>query len=126
MRKELSEHAKTFELDTPQRESIDEDLISINRYLEQKIVADELIRRATQLSAAQITFIEDDTALKNVGGVGALLRYRISAENAAPYEQGQTVSRAEALIETDNTKEGGKNVGEGSTKERSQAKGQGE
>jgi peptide chain release factor subunit 1 len=93
--------------------------------LDQRTVADELVRRATQLSAARITFIEDDSALKNVGGVGALLRYRISAENAAPYEQGQAVSRAEALIEMDNAKEGGKNVGQGSTKERSQAKGQG-
>jgi peptide subunit release factor 1 (eRF1) len=93
--------------------------------LDQRTVADELVRRATQLSSARITFIEDDSALKNVGGVGALLRYRISAESAAPYEQGQAVSRAEALIETDNAKEGDKNVGQGSTKERSQAKGQG-
>jgi peptide subunit release factor 1 (eRF1) len=93
--------------------------------LDQRTVADELVRRATQLSSARITFIEDDSALNHVGGVGALLRYRISAENAAPYEQGQAVSRAEALIEMDNAMEGGKNVGQGSTKERSQAKGQG-
>jgi peptide subunit release factor 1 (eRF1) len=93
--------------------------------LDQRTVADELIRRATQLSSARITFIEDDSTLKNVGGVGALLRYRISAENAAPYEQGQAVSKSEALIEIDNATEGGKNVGQGSTKERSQAQGQG-
>src|SRR5687768_17153377 len=37
VRKELFERAKTFEPDTPQRESIDEDLVRINRYLEQKI-----------------------------------------------------------------------------------------
>ena len=67
--------------------------------LDQRTVADELVRRATQLSSARVTFIEDASALKDVGGVGALLRYRISAENAAPYEQGQAVSRAEALIE---------------------------
>ena len=93
--------------------------------LDQRTVADELVRRATQLSSARITFIEDANALRNVGGVGALLRYRISAENAAPYEQGQAVSRVEALIEMDTAKEGGENVGQGSTKERSQAKGQG-
>jgi hypothetical protein len=60
-----------------------------------------------------------------VGGVVALLRYRVSSENAAPYEQAQAVSRAEALIEIDTAKIGGENVGKGSTKERSQAKGQG-
>src|SRR5688572_21670513 len=37
VRKELSERAKTFPSDTPQRASIDEDLVRINRYLEQKI-----------------------------------------------------------------------------------------
>lgn len=93
--------------------------------MDQRTVADELVRRATQLSSARITFIEDASALRNVGGVGALLRYRISAEKAAPYEQGQAVSRAEALIEMDTAEEGGENVGQGSTKERSQAKGQG-
>ena len=92
--------------------------------LDQRRVADELVRRATQLSSARITFVEDANALRNVGGVGALLRYRASAENAAPYEQGQAVSRAEALIQVDNTKEEGKNVGQGSTEERSQAQGQ--
>jgi peptide chain release factor subunit 1 len=93
--------------------------------LDQRTVADELIKRATELSSARITFIEDDSVLKNVGGVGALLRYRVSAENAAPYEQGQAVSKAEALVAVDTTKEGGQDVGQGSTKERSQAKGQG-
>jgi peptide subunit release factor 1 (eRF1) len=93
--------------------------------LDQRTIADELVRRATQLSSARITFIEDDNALKNVGGVGALLRYRISAENAAPYEQGDAVSKAEALVELDTAKEGDNNVGQGSTKERSQAQGQG-
>jgi hypothetical protein len=32
-----------------------------------------------------------------MGGVGALLRYRISAEAAAPYEDSETVPRAKAL-----------------------------
>ena len=72
-----------------------------------------------------MSFIEDDSVLKNVGGVGALLRYRVSTENAAPYEQGQAVSKAESLVAVDTTKEGGQDVGQGSTKERSQAKGQG-
>jgi peptide chain release factor subunit 1 len=93
--------------------------------LDQRTVADELVRRATQLSSARVTFIEDTSAVKNVGGVGALLRYRISAENAAPYEQGQTVSKAEALVELNTNQEGAQNVGKGSTKERSQAQGQG-
>jgi len=93
--------------------------------LDQRTVADELVRRATQLSSARVTFIEDVSALKKVGGVGALLRYRISAESAAPYEQGQTVSKAEALVELNTNQEGAQNVGQGSTKERSQAKGQG-
>ena len=51
--------------------------------LDQRTVADELVRRANQLSAAHVTFIEDHTQLEQVGGVGALLRYRISPENAA-------------------------------------------
>jgi peptide subunit release factor 1 (eRF1) len=93
--------------------------------LDQRTVADELVRRATQLSSARVTFIEDASALKNIGGVGALLRYRISAENAAPYEQSQAVSKAEALVEMDTAQEGGQNVGQGSKKERSQAQGQG-
>lgn len=93
--------------------------------LDQRTVADELVRRATQLSSARVTFIEDASAIKNVGGVGALLRYRISAESAAPYEQGQTVSKAEALVELNTNQEGAQNVGQGSTKERSQAQGQG-
>jgi peptide chain release factor subunit 1 len=93
--------------------------------LDQRTVADELVRRATQFSSARVTFIEDASALKNVGGVGALLRYRISAENAAPYEQGRAVSKAEALVEMHTAKEGDEDVGRGSTKERSQAQGQG-
>jgi peptide chain release factor subunit 1 len=39
-------------------------------------VADELIARA-QTSAARITFIEDAQLLAGIGGVGALLRYKI-------------------------------------------------
>jgi peptide chain release factor subunit 1 len=96
-----------------------------NKTLDQPTVADELLRRATQLSSAQTTFIEDDSALKNVGGVGALLRYRVSAENAAPYEQGQAVSTSEAMIKLDSSTKEDENVGQGSAKERSQAQGQG-
>jgi len=38
--------------------------------------ADELVARAQQ-NAARIRFIEDDTLLADVGGVGALLRFKI-------------------------------------------------
>jgi peptide subunit release factor 1 (eRF1) len=65
--------------------------------LDQRTVADELVRRANVLSSAKVTFIEDSTRLERVGGVGALLRYRISTEDAAPYEQGGVVSRGKAL-----------------------------
>jgi peptide chain release factor subunit 1 len=65
--------------------------------LDQRTVADELVRRANVLSAARVTFIEDDTRLQQVGGVGALLRYRISAENAVPYEDSSSVARSQAL-----------------------------
>jgi peptide subunit release factor 1 (eRF1) len=96
-----------------------------HKTLDQRTVADELLRRATQLSSARITFIEDDSVLKNVGGVAALLRYRVSAENAAPYEQGQAVSTGEAMITLDSSTKEDENVRQGSTKERSQAQGQG-
>ena len=45
--------------------------------LEPRTVADELIARAQQVSSAKVTFIEDASLLETVGGVGALLRYRI-------------------------------------------------
>lgn len=65
--------------------------------LDPQTVADELVRRANLLSSARVTFIEDDTRLQHIGGVGAFLRYRISAESAAPYEQSGVASRSEAL-----------------------------
>lgn len=65
--------------------------------LDSRAVADELIRRANQMSSARVTFIEDATRLEQLGGVGALLRYRISEENAAPYEQGDAVPRSRAI-----------------------------
>ena len=65
--------------------------------LDSRAVADELIRRANQMSAARTTFVEDQTRLEQLGGVGALLRYRISEENAAPYEQGDAVPRSRAI-----------------------------
>ena len=68
--------------------------------LDERAVADELIRRANQSSAAKVTFIEDTTRLEQVGGVGALLRYRISEENAAPYESSDAVPRGRALSKT--------------------------
>ena len=65
--------------------------------VDQRYVADEMIRRANQMSAARVTFVEDSTRLEHLGGVGALLRYRISEENAAPYEQSDAVSPSRAL-----------------------------
>lgn len=91
--------------------------------LDQRTVADELVRRANELSAASVTFIEDDNALATVGGVGGLLRYRVTLENPAPYEHGKRISTSEALLKTDQG--GNEDVGQGSAKERSQAQGQG-
>lgn len=65
--------------------------------LNQRTVADELVRRANVLSSARVTFIEDSMRLERIGGVGAFLRYRISEENAVPYEQSDSVPRAKAL-----------------------------
>jgi len=65
--------------------------------LDPRTVADELVRRANLLSSAKVTFIEDSTRLERVGGVGALLRYRISEETAVPYEQSGVTPRAKAL-----------------------------
>ena len=65
--------------------------------LDQRSVADELVKRANQLSSATVTFIEDSTRLEGLGGVGGFLRYRISEENAAPYDDSASVPRAKAL-----------------------------
>jgi peptide subunit release factor 1 (eRF1) len=65
--------------------------------LDQRMVADELVRRANVLSSARVTFIEDSTLLEQLGGVGGFLRYRISEENAVPYEDSSTVPRGRAL-----------------------------
>ena len=65
--------------------------------LDQRSVADELVKRANTLSSATVTFIEDSTRLEMLGGVGGFLRYRISEESAAPYEQSDSVPRAKAL-----------------------------
>ena len=42
---------------------------------EPRLIADELVKRA-QASAASVTFVEDASLLAEVGGVGAILRYR--------------------------------------------------
>lgn len=65
--------------------------------LDNQTVADELVRRANLLSAARVTIIEDETRLQQLGGVGALLRYRISPENAVPYQDSSAVPRSKAL-----------------------------
>lgn len=66
--------------------------------LDARAIADELVRLAQQVSSAQVTFVEDATRLKDVGGVGALLRYRISPEHATPYDESGAVARTEALV----------------------------
>ena len=65
--------------------------------LDQRSVADELVRRANVLSSATVTFVEDSKRLEGMGGVGGFLRYRISEENAVPYEKSDEVPRAKAL-----------------------------
>jgi peptide chain release factor subunit 1 len=67
--------------------------------LDDRTIADELVRRATELSSARVTFIEDASLLEPLGGVGALIRYRVSSDSAAPYEQSGVVSKSEALVE---------------------------
>ena len=67
--------------------------------IDSRSLADELVRRAKEYSSARITFIEEDSELKQVGGVGALLRYRISADHATPYEESSAVGKTEALVE---------------------------
>ena len=57
-------NASTPEQDTP-----------ADRTAEEK-VADELVAKARQ-TAAKITFIEDASLLADVGGVGALLRFKL-------------------------------------------------
>lgn len=88
-KEEVEKVLKLYEVDEPPIEELD-----------QRIVADLLVRRAKLLSSARVTFIEDSTRLEQLGGVGALLRYRISAESAAPYEDSDTVPRAKALTTT--------------------------
>lgn len=65
--------------------------------LNQRIIADELVRRANLSSSARVTFIEDEARLEQLGGVGGLLRYRISDEAAVVYEDPATPSRSQAL-----------------------------
>ena len=45
-----------------------------------------------------VDIVEDSTRLELLGGVGGFLRYRISEENAAPYEQTDSTPRAKALV----------------------------
>jgi peptide subunit release factor 1 (eRF1) len=51
------------------------------------VVSDDLVTRARQTSA-RITFIEDATLLAEVGGVGALLRYRLDPPSTESAPQG--------------------------------------
>ena len=52
------------------------------------IVADDLVTRARQ-TGARITFVEDPALLEEVGGCGALLRYRIQPQTTASAPQPQ-------------------------------------
>jgi peptide chain release factor subunit 1 len=52
------------------------------------IVADDLVTRARQ-TGARITFIEDASLLEDVGGCGALLRYRIQPQTTESAPQPQ-------------------------------------
>lgn len=70
-KEEVEKVLKIYKTDEPLLEEFD-----------QRSVADELVRRANLLSSARVTFIEDSTRLERMGGVGALLRYRIT--DAAP------------------------------------------
>lgn len=83
---EVRKVLKVYEPDQPLPEDFDE-----------RVVADELVRRANLLSSARVTFIEDDTRLQQLGGVGGILRYRISEENAVVYEDSAAVPRSKAL-----------------------------
>lgn len=65
--------------------------------LNERIIADELVRRANVLSSARVTFIEDEARLEQLGGVGGLLRYRISDEAAVVYEDPNSATRSKAL-----------------------------
>jgi len=68
--------------------------------LDQRSVADELVRCARVQSSAKISFIEDSKRLAGLGGVGGFLRYRVTDENAAPYERSDAAPRAKALTTT--------------------------
>jgi len=57
--------------------------------LEQRTVADELVRRANVLSSAKVTFIEDSTRLEGIGGVGGFLRYRIEPQRNISHKKAQ-------------------------------------
>ena len=52
------------------------------------IVADDLVTRATQ-TGARITFIEDASLLEEIGGCGALLRYRVQPQTTESAPQPQ-------------------------------------
>jgi peptide chain release factor subunit 1 len=95
----ITASAADLEYDETEVEKVLNAYGSLLKTIDQRTVADELIRRATELSSARVTFIEDASLLEPVGGVGAFIRYRVSPEGAAPYGQSGVVSRSEALVE---------------------------
>ena len=95
----ITASAANLEFDETEVEKVLKAYGSPLQTIDQRTIADELIRRATELSSARVTFVEDGSLLEPVGGVGAFIRYRISPEGAAPYEQPDAVPRSEALVE---------------------------
>jgi peptide chain release factor subunit 1 len=61
---------------TPGAVEVDTSTVNTNVDTDRARLSDELVTRAQQ-SAARIRFIEDPELLKSVGGVGALLRFKI-------------------------------------------------
>jgi len=65
-----------IQLDTPGPVEIDTSSSNSNVDAERHKLADELVTKAQQTSA-RIRFVEDPTLLEEVGGVGAILRFKI-------------------------------------------------
>lgn len=76
-----------------------EAIAEVPEVINERSVADELVRRARQLSSAQVTFVEEASSLEQVGGVGALLRYRISPDSAARYDEADGPPNSEASVQ---------------------------
>ncbi len=81
IRKAFAERAKGLPADSPERQSFEQERAHTSAPQgtpdENRLkLSDELVTRAHQ-TAARVRFIEDPDLLADVGGVGALLRFRI-------------------------------------------------